>query len=287
MKKLSLQQTAQALSDDMMSMVDETKLTKSALKELFEEHFKDRLDFKGSTKNHHVYDDPKTEAIFMAFKFTIKESRLAIKRSLKKGPTRAPYIVGTMVGDGTIQFGYRPVRHGNPEKAIAEAQRLHESYGKNYVVLGTIYKVHGDMVKPEESKQGVTGGSHTKVSTVTMQRLRKFLEENPGYVQQPDTPITVAMRPTGMFIQFAKSEDRPVRNFNEAIVFIDNWLNIQEHQLSNNWDSIREKMEASSSRAQNMIAELSQHAPPTTLKSTTDGIYPLRFESVKTDKPAE
>ena len=59
------------------------------------------------------------------------------------------------------------------------------------------------------------------------------------------------------------------------------------YQLSNNWDSIREKMEVSSSRTQKMIAELPQRAPPTTLKSTTDGIYPLRFESVKTDKPAE
>lgn len=291
MKKLSLQQTAKALSDDMMSMVDETKLTKSGLKELFEEHFKGRLDFKGSPQTHHVYEDPKTEAIFLAFKLTVKESRIAINRSLKKGPTKAPYIVGTMVGDGTIQFGYRPVRHGNPEKAIAEAQRLNKNYGKNTVVLGTIHKVHGDMVKPEESKQGVNGGrsNNTRISNLTMERLRKFLEESPSTVRKSDTPIAIVMRTTGMFIQFMQAEDKPIRNFNEGVVFISNWLDVEEAALTHDWQAIRDKVDSVSPelRHKTMMAVLPQRSPPTTLKSTTDGIYPLLPESVKADKPAE
>lgn len=286
MKKLSLQQTAKALSDDMMSMVDETKLTKSVLKELFEEHFKGRLDFKGSPQTHHVYDDPKTEAVFLAFKLTVKESRIAINRSLKKGPTKAPYIVGTMVGDGTIQFGYRPVRHGNPEKAIAEAQRLHKSYDKNYVVFGAIHKVRGDMVKPEESKQGVIG---TRNAKALMERLRAFTEKNPAYAHRPDTPVTIAMRPSGLFIQFMEIEDKPIRNFNEGVVFISNWLDVEEVAQTYDWQAIRDKIDSVSPepRHKTMMVVIPQRSPPTMLKSTTDGIYPLLPESVKADKPAE
>jgi hypothetical protein len=285
MKGLRLQQTTAAMTQEIMTEEGQAILSRGELRQMFEKHFEGKLDFKASPETHHVYADPKTESVYLAFKMTVRESRLAIRRNLKKGPTKAPYIVGTMVGDGTIQFGYRPVRHSNPSKALAEAQRLHENYGKNYVVLGTIHKVHGDMVKPEESKQGVTGGrlDRAKITRVTMERLRKFLDENPAFAHRPDTPITVAMRPTGMFIQFAEIEDKPVRNFNEAIVYIHNWLDEAEK-----WEALRESLQNDLVLThKTMVVELPQRSPPTVLKNTTDGIYPLVPESVKADKPAE
>lgn len=63
---------------------------------------------------------------------------------------------------------------------------------------------------------------------------------------------------------------------------------MKEPNLIDGWEELRETLDDDLLKTnKTIVVELPQRSPPTVLKNTTDGIYPLVPESVKTDKPTE
>lgn len=181
---------------------------------------------------HHRYKHPTTELIYRAFIIAFAEQRKAIERSLKnakKDSVRAPFIVGTQVQDGSVQFGYRPYIHRNVDSAIKEAIKLHDRFGKNYTVFGTVgYSTPAawqEKTPVQETVQGVIGGRPVSAPTKILEQLASIIKRS-TFVCDQDTPAGVRLFPDGGH-GVIMMLDGPTKNFGsylECIKYIGEWI---------------------------------------------------------------
>lgn len=209
-------------------------IPKKQMRGLFEEVFKNTdLDFTRVSDLNHTYIDRRVEAVYVSFKYTLVQHRLSImrvKRNLSRDCVQGPYIVGLQITDGTVQFGYRPFKHSNFERAQEEANKLRDKNDKSYTVFGVVGHALKDPNRPshintpvEESKQGVKGKIGPSPLKV-MEDWKKIIQENDLTVV--NVPVSIGFLVSGKYrIGFSLSQELVCFDeYTQCIDFINRWI---------------------------------------------------------------
>lgn len=218
-------------------LTDNAPVSRAQMLEAFEAEFATQLDMTKSDSVHHVYKDPLTNAILYAFRTTVKEGRRALVgigknreviNEMFDGKIQGPFIVGCVVEDNTVQFGYRPRRHTSAVSATKEAKNLKERFGKGFAVFAKIGEIRGPELKIEESKQQERGkkAQPSINASRVLKSLGDYMMANLGKLE-PGTPRGLAFNVDEGGVWQVLGEGLTVigsGRHDQCIHFINDWL---------------------------------------------------------------
>lgn len=197
----------------------------------FENLYGKTLNLTLQEGTHTRYQDPQTEVIYRAFRMAFAEQRKAIQRAIsaqKKSTVSGPFIIGMPVADGTVQFGRRPYRHSNMDKAQQEAQRLVASQKKSCVIFAAVAQV-GDKETPWEMKPDMAFVPYKYERKRTIGVVQAELQA----INKTQHPLTKAKNAIRIIELHADGSVLVVHNnrtsvdfdvHDEAIAYVDKWI---------------------------------------------------------------
>ena len=204
---------------------------KKSIEDTFEELYANQLDLtKENPGGHGRYIDHKTETVWRAFKVALcgQERVLIRARSkIKRSSVLPPFIIGVEVADQTVQFGYRPFKHGSIEQAREEAEKLARRNELNYLIFGVVDRALSPVktapMPVSETKQKEKGRIKTSSYRV-FDEIQDFIKNNNDY--EPGRPVGFNFSATGkILVDLWMVEERMTFDtFEDLIKYLNNWI---------------------------------------------------------------